>query len=96
MISGSAKLLMLNSGGVYHDAHCAPHGGYVMTTDDFGFHAHAPRIGTEVTPDGRIRIRRDEQFFAYRRYRSGAIVPHLPSTSSWWAVRTGRSRLTRV
>lgn len=98
MISGSAKLLTLNSGGVYHDAHCAPHGGYVMTTDDFGFHAPAPRIGTEVTPDGRIRfrIRRDEQLFAYRRYRSGAIVPHLPSTLNWRAVRPGRSRLTRV
>jgi hypothetical protein len=77
MISGTTTLLMLNRGGVYHDAQCSSDSGYVVTTDDIGFHAAAPRITTEFTPDGRIRIRirRDEQLFAYRRYRSGAVVP---------------------
>jgi hypothetical protein len=76
-ISGTTKLLMLNRGAVYHDSLCGPDSGYVVTTDDFGFHAAAPRFATEVTPDGRIRIRirREEQFLAFRRYRSGALVP---------------------
>jgi hypothetical protein len=77
MISGTAKLLMLNGGGVYRDAQCGPDRGYVVTTPDFGFHAAVPRLMTAFTPDGRvrIRIRRDEQLVAYRRYRSGVVVP---------------------
>jgi hypothetical protein len=77
MISGTAKLLMLNGGGVYRDAQCGADSGYVLTTADFGFHAAVPRLMTEFTPDGhiRIRIRRDEQIVAHRRYRSCVIVP---------------------
>ena len=76
-ISGTTKLLMLNRGAVYHDSLCGPDSGYVVTTDDFGFHATAPRFATDVALDGgiRVRIRRDEQFLAFRRYRSGALVP---------------------
>lgn len=79
-ISGTSKLLMLNGGAVYHDPLCSSESGYVLKTNDFGFHAAPPRFATEVTPDGRIRIRirREEQFIAFRRYRSGALVP-LPS-----------------
>jgi len=80
-ISGDTALFLVNGGDVYHDSQCGPEAGYVVTTADFGFHASAPQIATEVTPDGRIRIRirRDEQLFASRRYRSGAVVlPVVP------------------
>lgn len=77
MISGTTTLLMLNGGGVYRDAQCGADSGYVLTTADFGFHAAVPRLMTEFTPDGRIRIRirRDEQLVAHRRFRSGVVVP---------------------
>ncbi len=70
-------MLALHSGTIFHDPFCATEAGYMVHTEDFGFHASPFDVVAEIGLDGRIRVlvRRREQMIASRRFRSGVITP---------------------